>query len=169
MSISIDQQSLTLQMSSAIMMFQFPSSKENILVEANVTLLNDMQFTGTASSGHTLTMDADDESCGHNAGFRPMELLLVAFGGCTGMDVISILRKKQQQVSGLKINVKGEKSDIAPKIFKTVHIEYVVQGRVVEKKAVERAIKLSLETYCSVGATLSKSGTITHTYRIIEE
>ena len=77
------------------------------MVEAKVTLLNNMQFTGTASSGHTLIMDADDESGGHNAGFRPMELLLVGFGGCSGMDVISILRKKRQQVSGLEINVKG--------------------------------------------------------------
>jgi putative redox protein len=150
-------------------MIQFPAIMENILVEAKVTLLNDMQFTGTASSGHTLIMDADDESCGHNAGFRPMELLLVAFGGCTGMDVISILRKKQQQVSGLEINVKGEKSDSNPKIYKTVHIEYVVKGKNVEKKAVERAVKLSLETYCSVGATLAKAGTITHVYRILEE
>jgi putative redox protein len=151
------------------MMFQSPSSKENILVEAKVTLLNDMQFTGTASSGHTLTMDADDEACGHNAGFRPMELLLVAFGGCTGMDVISILRKKKQQVSGLEINVRGEKADIAPKIYKTVHLEYVVKGKDVDKKALERAISLSLEKYCSVGATLARTGTITHTYKIIEE
>jgi putative redox protein len=151
------------------MMFQFPSIKEKILVEAKVTLLNNMQFTGTASSGHTLIMDADDGSCGHNAGFRPMELLLVGFGGCTGMDVISILRKKQQQVSGLEINVKGEKSDTAPKIYKTIDIEYVVKGRDVEKRAVERAIGLSLERYCSVAATLAKAGTITHTYRIMEE
>jgi putative redox protein len=139
------------------------------MVEAKVTLLNNMQFTGTASSGHTLIMDADDESGGHNAGFRPMELLLVGFGGCTGMDIISILRKKQQQVSSLEINVKGEKSDTAPKIYKTVHIEYMVKGRVVEKAAVERAIKLSLEKYCSVGATLAKAGTITHSYRIREK
>jgi putative redox protein len=139
------------------------------MVEAKILLLNNMQFTGTASSGHTLIMDADDESGGHNAGFRPMELLLVGFGGCSGMDVISILRKKQQHVSGLEINVKGEKSDTAPKIYKTIHIEYMVKGRGVEKAAVERAIKLSLEKYCSVGATLAKAGTITHGYRIMEE
>jgi putative redox protein len=139
------------------------------MVEAKVTLLNNMQFTGTASSGHTLIMDAEDVSGGHNTGFRPMELLLVGFGGCSGMDVISILRKKKQQVSGLEINVKGEKSDSAPKIYKEVHIEYVVKGKGVEKMAVERAIALSLEKYCSVGATLAKSGTITHSYRIVEE
>ncbi|MCK9420346.1 MAG: OsmC family protein [Nitrospirae bacterium] len=138
------------------------------MVEAKVTLLNDMQFTGTASSGHTLIMDADDGSGGHNTGFRPMELLLVGFGGCSGMDVISILRKKRQLVSGLEINIKGEKSDTAPKIYKEVHIEYVVKGKGVEKAAVERAVNLSLEKYCSVGATLAKAGTITHSYRIVD-
>jgi putative redox protein len=139
------------------------------MVEAKVTLVKDMQFAGKATSGHSLTMDADDEAGGKNAGFRPMELLLVGFGGCSGMDVISILRKKRQQVKGLEINVKGEKTDSYPKIYKEVHIEYVVKGKGVEKEAVERAIALSLEKYCSVGATLAKAGTITHSYKIIEE
>jgi putative redox protein len=139
------------------------------MIEAKVTLVKDMQFTGKATSGHTLTMDADETAGGSNTGFRPMELLLVSFGGCSGMDVISILRKKRQPVAGLEINVKGEKTDTNPKIYKEVHIEYVVKGKGVEKEAVERAIALSLEKYCSVGATLAKAGTITHSYRIVEE
>jgi len=139
------------------------------MVKATVTLVHDMQFSGTSDSGHTLIMDADEASGGSNAGFRPMELLLVGFGGCTGMDVISILRKKQQRVTALEIRVKGEKTDDYPKIYKEVHIEYVVKGNNMEKDAVERAIKLSLEKYCSVGATLAKAGRITHSYRIIEE
>jgi putative redox protein len=139
------------------------------MVEAKITLTKDMQFSGKATSGHSLTMDAENESGGHNAGFRPMELLLVGFGGCSGMDVISILRKKKQPVAGLEMNVKGEKTETYPKIYKTVHIEYVVKGKGVEKAAVERAISLSLEKYCSVGATLAKAGTITHSYRIVEE
>ncbi len=139
------------------------------MIEAKVTLVKDMQFTGKATSGHTLSMDADEASGGHNTGFRPMELLLVGFGGCSGMDVISILRKKRQPVSGLEINVKGEKTDDYPKVYREVHIEYVVKGIGVEKEAVERAIKLSLEKYCSVGATLAKAGTITHNYKIVEE
>ncbi len=138
------------------------------MIEAKVTLVEGMQFSGTATSSHTLTMDADDAAGGKNAGFRPMELLLVGFGGCSGMDVISILRKKRQAVSGLEITVKGEKTDSYPKIYKDVHIEYVVKGKGIEKEAVERAIALSLEKYCSVGATLAKAGTITHSYKIIE-
>jgi putative redox protein len=139
------------------------------MVEAKVTLVQDMRFDGKATSGHTLTMDADDASGGHNAGFRPMELLLVGFGGCSGMDVISILRKKRQPVAGLEINVAGEMTDEYPKIYRKIHIEYVVKGKGVGKEAVERAIQLSLDKYCSVGATLGKAGTISHSYKIIEE
>jgi putative redox protein len=138
------------------------------MVEAKVNLIKDMQFQGTASSGHTIVMDADDVSGGTNAGFRPMELLLVGLGGCSGMDVISILRKKRQRVSGLEVNVQGERADSYPKIYKTVHIEYIVKGTGIEQEAVERAIHLSVDKYCSVGATLAKAGTITHSYKIVE-
>ena len=137
--------------------------------EAKVTLVNNMVFNGISGSGHQLTMDADDASGGTNKGFRPMELLLVGFGGCTGMDVISILRKKRQNVTSLEMNVKGEKAGDYPKVYRDVHIEYVVRGKGVQNEAVERAIALSLDKYCSVGATLAKAGTITHSYRIIEE
>jgi len=139
------------------------------MVEAKVTLVANMHFEGSSSSGHQLTMDADDALGGQNKGFRPTELLLVGFGGCSGMDVISILRKKRQNVTGLEMNVKGVKADSYPHVYKEVHIEYVVKGKGVEKEAVERAVKLSLEKYCSVGATLGKAGRITHSYRIVED
>jgi putative redox protein len=114
-------------------------------------------------------MDSVEEAGGQNKGFRPMELLLVAFGGCTGMDVISVLRKKRQNVSGLEMKVRGEQQDEFPHIYTDVHVEYVVTGKGVQKEAVERAIELSLTKYCSVGATLAKAGKITHSYRIVEE
>jgi putative redox protein len=139
------------------------------MAEARVVLKDNMTFNGTAGSGHALTMDAEDASGGSNQGFRPMELLLVAFGGCTGMDVISILRKKRQNVTGLEMNVKGDRADSFPHVYTKVRIEYVVRGRDVRKEAVERAIELTLTKYCSVGATLAKTGTISHSYRIIEE
>jgi putative redox protein len=138
------------------------------MVEAKVQLMSGMLFEGNASSGHQLMMDADAASGGDNKGFRPMELLLVGFGGCSGMDVISILRKKRQNVTGLEMNVKGEKSDAHPHVYKEVHIEYVVKGKDIQKDAVERAIALSLEKYCSVGATLGKTAKITNSYRIVE-
>ena len=138
------------------------------MVKAKVTLVNEMEFVGKNESGHTLTMDAEEASGGHNKGFKPMDLLLVGFGGCSGMDVISILRKKRQQVTGIEINVKGERADSFPKVYKQVHIEYIVKGKSVEKEAVERAIALSVDKYCSVGATLAKAGTITHSYMIVE-
>ncbi|MDH4163841.1 MAG: OsmC family protein [Nitrospirota bacterium] len=139
------------------------------MVHATVHLVKNMQFSGSADSGHRLEMDADDASGGGNAGFRPMELLLVGFGGCTGMDVISILRKKRQDISGLEMNIRGEKSDDYPKIYREIHIEYVVKGKSVQPDAVKRAIELSLGKYCSVGATLAKAGQIFHSYRIVQE
>jgi putative redox protein len=145
------------------------SKMSNMINEAKVSLMHDMQFSGTSGSGHSLTMDADQESGGSNSGFRPKELLLVGFGGCSGMDVISILRKKRQNVIGLDINVKGTVADSHPKLYTEIHIEYVVKGNGVEKEAVERAITLSLDKYCSVGATLSKAGKISHSYKIIDE
>jgi putative redox protein len=140
-----------------------------MIVKAKVNLVNGMQFEGRALSGHTLTMDADEALGGQNEGFRPMELLLVGFGGCTGMDVISILRKKRQNIAGLEMNVTGERAETHPHVYTDVHIEYVVKGKGVEPQAVERAISLSLEKYCSVGATLAKTGRITSSYRIVEE
>jgi putative redox protein len=142
---------------------------EKKVLEAKVSLVNGMQFTGAATSGHTLMMDADDEFGGRNAGLRPTELLLVAFGGCSGMDVISVLRKKRQPLTGLEINVRGEKALEPPKVYEKIHIEYVVKGAGVEKQAVESAISLSLEKYCSIGAMLAKTANITHSYRIVEE
>jgi putative redox protein len=139
------------------------------MAEARAKLISDMQFEGQSGSNHKLLMDADDSSGGHNKGFRPMELLLVGFSGCTGMDVISILRKKRQNVTGLETNVRGEQADSHPHIYKNIHIEYVVRGKGIQKEAVERAIALSLDKYCSVGATLAKTSTITHSYRIEEE
>lgn len=140
-----------------------------MIVQAKVELTKNMQFSGSADSGHRLTMDADEGSGGANAGFRPMELLLVGFGGCTGMDVVSILRKKRQDVSGLEMNVRGEKSDDYPKIYREVHIEYVVKGKRIQQEAVARAIELSLGKYCSVGATLAKAGKIVSSFKIINE
>lgn len=136
---------------------------------ARITLVEDMQFLGTADSGHAVVMDAPSSVGGKNTGSRPSELLLMAFGGCSGMDVISVLRKKKQNVSKLEINVSGETAQKHPRMYTAMHIEYVVTGKDISEDAVKRSIELSLETYCSVGATLGKAAHITHSYKIIQE
>ena len=136
---------------------------------AKVTLVDGMQFVGAADSGHAVVMDAPASSSGGNTGSRPMELLLMAFGGCSGMDVISILRKKKQNVSKFETNVDGEMAEDYPHMYTALHIEYVVTGKNISEDAVKRAIELSLDKYCSVGATLGKAAKITHSYKIIQE
>lgn len=138
------------------------------MVEAKVTLIEGMELKGEASSGHTLTMDSDVAYGGRNAGFRPMELILVGLGGCTGMDVLSILRKKRQNLTGFEIRVKGERAESHPKVYKVIEVEYIVKGKGISEEAVKRAIQLSEERYCSVEAMLKPAVKITSSYRIVE-
>lgn len=139
------------------------------MANAKVTLVGGMQFVASADSGHAVVMDTTAAVGGGNTGPRPMELLLMAFGGCSGMDVISILRKKKQAVSRFEINVKGEMAETHPHYCTALHIEYIVAGKDISEEAVKRALELSLEKYCSVGATLCKAAKITYSYKIIQE
>ncbi|MBS1232827.1 MAG: OsmC/Ohr family protein [Nitrospirae bacterium] len=139
------------------------------MLHAQVTHVTDMQFVGEASSGHAIVMDGDPSVGGHNTGVRPAELLLLGIGGCSGMDVISILRKKRQDVSGLSIHVRGKKAEDYPRRFTEITLEFVVKGRNISEEAVKRAIDLSMNKYCSVKATLEGSAEITFSYRIIRE
>lgn len=138
-------------------------------MKSKIRLVEDMQFVGTADSGHAVVMDAPPSVGGKNTGSRPSELLLTSFGGCSGMDVISILRKKKQHVSNLEMNVSGETAETHPRFFTDIHIEYVVTGRDISVEAVKRAIELSLDKYCMVGTTIGKAAKITHSYKIIKE
>jgi putative redox protein len=113
-------------------------------------------------------MDAADYAGGQDQGFRPMELLIVGLAGCTAMDVISILRKKRQHVTAYETRVSGERAVDHPQVFVNVTVEHIVTGHGVQPIAVERAIELSETKYCGASATLSKTGKVTHTYRIIE-
>lgn len=139
------------------------------MTEARIKYVDGMQFVGSASSGHALVMDSDKESGGNNTGARPMELLLLGLGGCSGMDIISILKKKKQAVSGFEINVKGEKADTYPKKFTEITIEFVVTGHNISEDAVKKAVDISMEKYCSVKATLEGVAKINFSYRIVEE
>ncbi len=137
-------------------------------MEAKIRHISGLQFVGEASSGHALVMDGDPKFGGTDTAVRPTELLLIGLGGCSGMDVISILKKKKQDVRGLEINVKGDKATSYPQKFTDITIEFVVTGRAVSEDAVKRAVDLSMEKYCSVKATLEGSARITFSYRIIE-
>ncbi len=138
------------------------------MTQAKVKYVDGLQFVGEASSGHAIVMDGDPESGGNNTGLRPMELLLIGLGGCSGMDVASILKKKRQDLRGLEINVKGEKAENYPKRFTNIDIEFVLTGRDLSDEAVKRAIDLSMEKYCSVKATMEGSARINFSYRIVQ-
>jgi len=128
-----------------------------------------MCFDAEAGSGHHVTLDAAEHGGGQNTGFRPMELLLVGLGGCTGMDVISILRKKRQQVTGYAVHVSGIRAEENPMVFVEITVVHIVTGHHIQPEAVARAIQLSEERYCGAGAMLGKVAHLTHTFRIVEE
>ncbi len=137
-------------------------------MQAKVKWVGGLQFVGESETGHAIVMDADTEVGGGNTGMRPTELLLVGLGGCSGMDVASILQKKREQVTGVEVNIKGEKADTHPKKFTDIEIEYIVSGKNISEEAVKKAIDLSMEKYCSVKATLEGVAKITYSYRIVQ-
>jgi len=138
-------------------------------VRAKLTYTGGLQFVGQAGSGHAIVLDSDPAVGGQNSGLRPMELLAIGLGGCSGMDVASILRKKKEKLTGLEISVEGKKAEDYPQKYTDMHIEFVVKGRDISEEAVKKAIDLSMNKYCSVKATLEGTATITFNYRIIEE
>jgi putative redox protein len=136
-------------------------------LNAKIKWIEGLQFVGESGTGHAIIMDGDAQFGGQDTGMRPMELLLVGVGGCSGMDVISILKKKKQNVTNIEINVKGEKAESYPKKFTQINIEYTISGKDLSEDAVKRAIELSMDKYCSVKATLEGSTKINYTYKII--
>jgi putative redox protein len=145
--------------------------KEKYMAEvmtARAILETGMRFEAEGGSGHYVTLDAAEHDGGENLGFRPMELLLVGLAGCTGMDVISILRKKRQQVIGYEVHVRGVRAEEHPMVFVEITVEHVVTGHHIQPEAVARAVALSEERYCGAGAMLGKVAHLIHTYRIVE-
>ena len=138
------------------------------MTEATVTLIKDMQFLAETESGHTVTLDAKPEVGGHDTGPRPVELLIVGTAGCTAMDVISILRKMRQDVTGLQVRVVGERAEEHPKKITAIHIAYTVTGRGLDEQKVQQAINLSETKYCPAMASLRPGAPITSEYVIVE-
>jgi putative redox protein len=132
---------------------------------AQVKWLDKLEFVGTDSTKHSVVMSSQDEE--NATGLKPSELLLLGLGGCTAVDVITIMRKKRQAVSGLEINIRGEQDENPPWAFRHIHLEYVVRGKGLSEKGLAQAIQLSEEKYCSVKNTLACE--VTSSYRIVEE
>ena len=138
-------------------------------MDASVVWKKGLSFTGTAAkSGFSLPLGASPDVGGENDGFRPSELVLVGLAGCTGMDVISILEKKRQNVTAFEVRVHGERAERDPKKFTSFLVEYVVTGKGIDPNAVERAVELSETKYCTVMATLRCAGPIERKIQIRE-
>lgn len=138
-------------------------------MDAKATWHKGLTFTGSAAgSGFSVPLGADPTVGGQNDGFRPLELLAVGLAGCTGMDVISILEKKRQQVTAFEVRVHADQADEHPRAFTKVLVEYVVTGKGVAREAVERAVSLSETKYCSAQAMLRKAAPIESKITIVE-
>ena len=123
-------------------------------------------FVGISPSGHALAIETDSTRA---SAPTPMELLLLALGSCTGVDVVSILRKKRAQVTSYRVEVRGERRAEHPRAYTRLEVRHVVRGRNLSEKAVAQAIKLSEEKYCSVAATLRPAAEIVSSYEIVAE
>lgn len=136
------------------------------MANAKVRFVDGMQFVGVADSGHAVVLDAVEDVGGHNTGPHPMELLLIALGGCTGMDVVSILRKMQVSFTRFEMEINGEqRTEEYPKYYKKIRVLYKIWGDVHEEK-LKRAIELSLEKYCSVSNTMKPKAEVIYEYQI---
>ncbi len=138
-------------------------------MKARVKWLDNMSFVGESGSGHSIVMDGAPESGGRNLAARPMEMVLMGMGGCTAFDVVAILKKARQPISDCIVELSAERAEEIPKIFTKIHVHYLVKGRGLSEKQVEKAVNLTADKYCSVSIMLAKSAEITHDFEIIEE
>jgi putative redox protein len=128
-----------------------------------------MAFLATTGSNHLVAMDGAPEGGGRNLAPRPMEMVLLGTGGCSAYDVVVILKKSGQQVTGCEVKLSAERAETDPKIFTRIHMHFAVRGRALKKNLVEHAIRLSHEKYCSATAMLTKSAEITRDFEIVED
>jgi putative redox protein len=135
-------------------------------IAVKVKWIDGMRFVANDDKGHSIVMDVSKEHGGECSAFSPMQLLLAALGGCTGIDLLGIMRKQRQELTSLEILVSGERVAEHPRVYKKVNVEFRLKGEGLKEKAVQRAIQLSVDTYCSVGATIKKTAQISHSYTL---
>jgi putative redox protein len=137
-------------------------------MECVVKWLDGMTFVAETGTGHIVPMDGAPDAGGRNLAPRPMEMVLAGTGGCTAFDVVLILKRSRQEISGCSVSMKAERADTEPKVFTRIHFHYTLRGRGLKPESVERAIRLSAEKYCSASAMLAKTAEITHDWEIVE-
>jgi putative redox protein len=128
-----------------------------------------MRFDIETGSGHHVPLDAAEHNGGQNSAPQPMEMLLVALAGCAAMDIIAILRKKRQKITGYEVRIRGNRTEEYPKVFVEITVEHIFTGHGINPDAVKRAIDLTEDRYCGASATLRGTASITHNFQIVEE
>ena len=137
-------------------------------MKARIQLVEGMTFVAESGSGHAVVLDASPDIGGRNLGARPMEMVLMGTGACSAIDVVHILRKARQAISGCVVELEAERADVDPKVFTRIHFRFIVTGRALAPAQVERAVRLSKEKYCSATAMLAKTAQITADFEIRE-
>ncbi len=137
-------------------------------MECTVRWHEGMSFVAETGSGHLVCMDGAPEGGGRNLAPRPMELLLAGTGGCTAYDVVLILRRGRHEVTGCELKLQADRAETDPKVFTRINMHFVVSGRGLKPEAVERAVKLSAEKYCSASIMLGKTADITHSFEVVD-
>ena len=137
-------------------------------MKATVRWVQDAMFVGESGSGHAVVMDGAPDAGGRNLGIRPMEMLLIGLGGCTAFDVVMILKRGREPVTGCVVDMDADRAETEPKVFTRIRMRYQVSGRGLDPKKVERAVNLSAEKYCSATAIMNKTAQISHEIAIID-
>jgi putative redox protein len=138
-------------------------------MQATIKWIDGVMFVGESGSGHAVVMDGPPDHGGRNMGIRPMEMLLLGVGGCSSFDVVQILQKGRNDIVKCVTEITAERVDAVPSVFSKIHLHFIVSGRNLKASAVERAVKLSAEKYCSASIMLSKAAVdITHDFEVIE-
>jgi len=138
-------------------------------MECTVRWTSGMTFLAETGSGHVAAMDGAPDGGGQNLAPRPMEMVLVGTGGCTAYDVVVILKKSGQPVTGCEVKLTSERAATDPKVFTKIHMQFTVRGRGLKRNVVEHAIRLSHDKYCSASIMLGKTAEITKDFELIED
>lgn len=139
-------------------------------MQATVKWGGEALFVGESGSGHRVVMDGPPDHGGKNQGVRPMEMFLLGLGGCASFDVVSILKKSRQDVDDCRVEVSAERADAVPAVFTKIDMNFIISGKNLKEKQVQRAVELSATKYCSASIMLEKSGVeVSHRYEIVAE